>query len=117
MIQVDRASGRTQLSATPSSAESRYEGIAVGVAGKQMLPFVVYPSSAETSGEFREHGGDELIIVHRGTVELQFPDQRVTLNEGDSAYFKGGIPHRFRSIGDVQASMFVVINADDRSTK
>jgi transcriptional regulator with XRE-family HTH domain len=115
MIKVDRASERTRLSPTGSSEVPRYDGIAVGMAGKQMLPFVIYPPTAAAEPVFREHGGDELVVVHRGVVEVQFPDRTVTLEEGDSAYFKGGVPHRFRSVGDSPASIFAIISAADRA--
>ncbi|WP_211241090.1 helix-turn-helix domain-containing protein [Pseudonocardia spinosispora] len=111
LIKVDRASDRISLAPTSSSEGSRYDGIAVGMTDKQMLPFVLYPPTVEIDCVFREHAGDELVIVHRGSVEVQFPDHAVVLGEGDTAYFKGGIPHRFRSVGEVQASMFVVIGA------
>jgi transcriptional regulator with XRE-family HTH domain len=117
LIKVDRASERTPLAATSSPGYSRYDGIAVGMPGKQMLPFVMYPPTEEFESAFREHDGDEIVVVHRGSVEVEFPDRRVTLGEGDSAYFKGGVPHRFRSVGQSPASMFVVISAVGRSAK
>ncbi len=111
LIKVDHACDRTSLAPSASNEGSRYEGIAIGMTAKQMLPFVVYPPTVETDCVFREHAGDELVIVHRRSVELQFPDQTAILEEGDTAYFKGGIPHRFRSIGAKPATMFVVIGA------
>lgn len=117
LIKVDRASERTPLATTNLSGYSRYDGIAVGMTGKQMLPFVMYPPTGEVEPAFREHDGDELVVVHRGSVEVEFPDRSVTLGEGDSAYFKGGVPHRFRSVGQSPAAMFVVISAVGRSAR
>lgn len=108
-ITVDRATERTALAAS----ETRYDGVAVGMVGKQMLPFVLYPPTDETQCVFREHGGDEFVLVQRGVVELLFPDRQERLDVGDSAYFCGGVPHRFRSVGQDQAEVVVVIAAAD----
>lgn len=110
LIKVDRAGERTALSPTASAEGSGYDGLALGMTGKQMLPFVIYPSSEGSRCVFRNHDGDEFVVVHAGRVELTFPDRTVTLEPGDTAYFKGGIPHHFRSLGETEAVLYIVIS-------
>lgn len=110
-IEIDRAAGRQRL-ATPSSTHgSSYDGLAVGMMNKQMTPFVIYPPTT-SSDEFHEHDGDELVMILTGTVEIAFPNRVEQLDTGDSAYFKSGTLHRFRSIGTHEATILVVIGTD-----
>ncbi|MCA1184997.1 MULTISPECIES: cupin domain-containing protein [unclassified Saccharopolyspora] len=79
------------------------------MAGKQMLPFVLHPTATSAQCTFREHDGDEFVLVLRGRVELRFPDRTEVLGTGDSAYFRGGQPHHFRSVDEGPAELLAVI--------
>jgi len=50
----------------------------------------------------------EYKYILTGTVEYQFNDEIITLNEGDSMLFDGRIPHTPRNHGIKNASMLVV---------
>lgn len=108
-IAVYRSSGERKMH-DPFDG-SRYTAVAGSVANKQMLPFLIYPSRRAEQCAFREHVGDEFVVVVSGTVELSFPGRVETLSAGESAYFRGGIPHRFRSPGTDLAEVLIVIAA------
>ncbi|MDN5860014.1 MAG: XRE family transcriptional regulator [Pseudonocardia sp.] len=110
-IEIDRATGRDAGAAATPSDGSTYLGIATGIAGKQMLPFVLYPPADATPCTFRDHDGDEFVVVLSGEVELRFPDRVERLAAGDSAYFRGGVAHYFRSVGPDPAEVLAVIAA------
>jgi len=50
----------------------------------------------------------EYKYVLSGTIEYQFNDERIQLNQGDSMLFDGRIPHTPVNLGDQTASMLVV---------
>jgi transcriptional regulator with XRE-family HTH domain len=107
-IAIDRASDRRAIHS------ERYVALAPAVLGKSMSPFVVRPVGAV--GEPRPiHAGQEFVFVHTGTVEVDYGDQTVTLDAGDSAYFDASVGHNFRSVGDVAAEVVVVADNDPNS--
>lgn len=106
---VVRAAERTPIATTGSAASSVYEGIATELAHKRLLPFIVYPAMDFADSVFKEHDGEELMFVHRGKVEIAFPDRSVQLEAGDSLYFDAQTPHRLRSLGSKPAQVLVVV--------
>lgn len=46
--------------------------------------------------------------MHNGTVELDYGDQTVRLDAGDSAYFDASVSHNFRSLGKAVAEVLIV---------
>lgn len=90
-----------------------FASIAAGVAPKKMLPFMVYPAPDFVASAFKEHAGEEFLFVHQGTIEIEFPQETVQLQTGDSVYFNALIPHRTRSIGAQQAQLLVIVSNDE----
>lgn len=79
--------------------------------GKQMQPFVIAPPTSFSDGpQPHEHAGEEFFLVLAGTIEIEFPGRSETLSLGDAVYFRSGIPHRIRRVGDEPASALVVIS-------
>lgn len=109
-IIVTRASERTPLG---EEARATVQGIASGASAKRMLPFVLYPPPEFVPSAFKEHEGEELLFVHKGTIEMAFPHETVELRTGDSLYFNALIPHMIRSIGKVQAQVLIVVSRED----
>jgi transcriptional regulator with XRE-family HTH domain len=100
-IAIDRAGDRRDIDG------ERYVALAPAVLGKSMSPFVVRPVVAVDEPR-PVHPGQEFVFVHIGTVELDYGDQTVTLDAGDSAYFDASVGHDFRSVGNVAAEVLVV---------
>ncbi len=110
LISVVRADERTPVAPAAGPGAAEYEGIATGVGGKAMAPFMMYPPPAPEDTSFKSHPGEEFFFVHEGEVELVFPDRTVVLGPGDSVYFKAEVPHRSRSLGERRAAVLVVIH-------
>lgn len=105
MITVDRARDRG------APAGGRYHALATPLLGKSMSPFVVRPMQIASDDPHPEHPGQEFVFVHAGSVELEYGDQTITLDAGDSAYFHATVDHKLRSIGPGPAEVVVVTNA------
>ncbi|MER7756461.1 XRE family transcriptional regulator [Kitasatospora sp. NPDC097643] len=115
LVTVVRADERTPLTAATEVGEEgreapRYEGIATGLPGKRMAPFVMYPPTGRGPAPFKSHAGEEFLFVHAGSAELEFPERTVQLGPGDSVYFNAALPHRCRSTGAEPAVVLVVIH-------
>lgn len=60
-------------------------------------------------GEYFVHAEDEFIHVVDGVVEVDMAEQGVSvLRQGDSLYYVGGTPHRWRSLAPGGYRLFVV---------
>ncbi|MFF7936862.1 cupin domain-containing protein [Streptomyces sp. NPDC007940] len=65
---------------------------------------VEYTGVGERFDEYFDHPGDEFVYVVAGEIEidLQTADgpRLHVLGPGDSIYYRGGTPHRWRAVGD-----------------
>ncbi|MEU3571428.1 XRE family transcriptional regulator [Kitasatospora sp. NPDC036755] len=112
LVTVVRAGERTPIGPGTDPGASHYEGIATGLSGKRMVPFVMYPPTAPSDPPFKSHLGEEFFFVHAGSAVLEFPGRSVELGPGDSVYFNSALPHRCRSTGPEPAEILVVIHDD-----
>ena len=108
-IVLTRAGERTSLG-HGGQEHAAAQGIAAGGMAKRMLPFIIFPPAEFVGAAYKEHEGEELLFVHRGRVEVAFPNETLELGEGDSLYFNALIPHKTRTIGEVQAEVLVVVS-------
>lgn len=86
-----------------------YEMIGAGKQFRTLEPFIMTPPQSYRDDQFFEHPGEELVFVLSGTVEVEFPNRKVQLREGDTIYFDSHIPHRSRSLGRKLAKALVVV--------
>jgi transcriptional regulator with XRE-family HTH domain len=110
-VTVTRAGERQALTAADEPG-TRYEGIALQAGTKSMTPFMLRPPLDADGAAFRDHPGEEFLFVHAGRVELILPSGSVTLEPGDSAYFRATTPHKVRSVGPERAALLLLV-ADD----
>ncbi|MCR5979264.1 helix-turn-helix domain-containing protein [Gordonia jinghuaiqii] len=73
---------------------------------------VFYPQEQSLSrrdyGEHFQHEQDEWLHVVAGDIEVDLGGRFVELHKGDSLYYAGGIPHRWRLVGSDTAHLIVV---------
>lgn len=68
-----------------------------------------------SSDELRSHsaGGlttvDECFVVLEGTVEFYLDEDVYILEQGDSAYFQGNVPHRFCALGNQELVLLFAV--------
>ncbi|CAN5141117.1 XRE family transcriptional regulator [soil metagenome] len=68
-----------------------------------------FRGSNQEPGDFFVHDEDEFIHVVEGSMEVDLGDQGVSvLVEGDSLYYVGGTPHRWRALEPGGYRLFVV---------
>lgn len=94
----------------PKQSGYRYFSLANPVINQHMEPFWVrFESRAESSGTFYQHPGEEFLYVHEGRLEFKTEGDSIVLTPGDSLYFKSGIPHMVRNVGEDPAYAVAVI--------
>ena len=90
----------------------RYEAISPGVTHALFEAFVMQPPPGGAGRASFEHGGEEMIFVLKGKIEMSLPNQRVVLEPGDCIVFNGRLPHSSLSIGKQQAEALVIVTND-----
>ena len=87
---IVRADAGTELPAPGGSAR-----LLVGTAAR-FHPMVYVGSNLEFE-EYYQHSEDEFVHVIAGLIEVDLGDRRLDLAPGDSLYYLGGTPHRWRN--------------------
>lgn len=90
----------------------RYEAISPGVTHGLFEAFVMQPPFGGAARTSFEHGGEEMIFVLKGRIEMSLPNQKVMLEPGDCIVFSGRLPHSSLSIGKQQAEALVIVTND-----
>lgn len=77
--------------------------------GHRIVAFVMTPSEEGGNGHpMSHHLGEELLLVLKGSINLQLAQRHEILNTGDSAHFTASIPHKITPYGDEAASVLLV---------
>lgn len=111
----DPAAARICIERAPSGAAERHHPIAAAMLGKTMSPFLVRPGRQFTTHPHASHPGQELIFVHRGSVELSYDGDIVALDTGDSAYLDASLPHKLRQTSSDTPVVVVVAHDGPRT--
>ena len=87
-----------------------YEAIAPSLAPGNFEAFIMHPplTLAPTRPKV-SHGGQEMIFVLKGRVEVRFPHTSARLSAGDTIVFHGQLPHTIISLGRGGAETLVII--------
>jgi len=76
----------------------------------QIQMLLVESEPGTSSGDVRfEHDGEACCFVLNGKMETDVGDEKFVLEEGDSLYFSGEIPHCWKNIGDTKLTLLVVV--------
>jgi transcriptional regulator with XRE-family HTH domain len=110
-ISLVRRAERPSFMRGGSASGYDYEMLAPGKRFKTMEPFIMRPPLKFQDDRRFEHGGQEIIFVLSGAIELNFGDHSYKLNSGDCVYFDSHIPHRSRSLNGKVAQALVVVTA------
>ncbi|WP_092223697.1 helix-turn-helix domain-containing protein [Desulforhopalus singaporensis] len=79
---------------------------------KKMQPIltVIEPGGDSNNEEKIVHpvGSEEFLMVVKGEIEFEVAGETYIMEEGDSFYFNGNTPHRWRNSGDETAEVLFV---------
>jgi transcriptional regulator with XRE-family HTH domain len=108
-ISVVRRNERPSFMRGGSSSGYDYEMLAAGKRFKTMEPFIMRPPLVFQDNRRFEHGGQEMIFVLSGRMEVDFGNDVYRLDKGDCIYFDAHVPHRSRSLSRTVAEALVVV--------
>jgi transcriptional regulator with XRE-family HTH domain len=110
-ISVVRSDERRSFMRGGSASGYDYEMLAPGKQFKTMEPFIMRPPLKFQDDRRFNHGGQEIIFVLSGQIEIDFGRSQYKLSKGDCAYFDAHVPHRSRSLNGKIAEALVVVMA------
>lgn len=78
----------------------KYHALAAGFVGRKADPFIVTvePAREDKPIPLNSHNGQEFNYVLEGRMLLVLGAHELTLNEGDSLYFDGTLPHGMKAL-------------------
>lgn len=104
---VTRASNRVPLASEVRNAD--FSSLASGIPGQRFMPVLSTLKSGSTSGDdYITHRGEEFFLVVKGALNVELNGETVHLDEGDSLYFKGNTPYRWRNAAERETEILIV---------
>lgn len=79
----------------------------------QIEPVVVHVLKDPIRNKLFTHKEDEFIYILSGEIELSHGGETHHLDEGDSAYFKGTVPHVFLPVNRQEAKVLTIFISSD----
>jgi transcriptional regulator with XRE-family HTH domain len=105
------AKSRRMLAPTSEKGSNPFAALSKSCENNKIESFIIFPSSEFGPDGYNHHGGEEVLFVLRGKVEVNFSDRSVAISQGDYLQFPGHLKHQIRRIG-LSAEVLVVIALD-----
>ena len=105
---VVRKGERLPLERDRPASRIRYNALAHKRRDKVMEPFLLEIPSGIARSRRLAHEGEEFIMVLNGSIDYEYGDERVRLDEGDCMYADGSVEHTLNNPDDGIAEVLVV---------
>ncbi|HEY0218181.1 MAG TPA: XRE family transcriptional regulator [Afipia sp.] len=110
-ISIVRSNERPSFMRAGGGVGYNYEMLAPGKKFKAMEPYIMRPPLKFENDRRFNHGGQEVIFILTGRIEIEYGGALYELEKGDCAYFDAHMPHRSRSLnGKIAEALVVVTN-------
>ena len=106
-LQITKRTARQTISGNNEVGYS-YETLANPSSSSRIEPTIVHVLEEPITNERFTHNEDEFIYVLLGEIQLSYGEELHHLEEGDSAYFKGTVPHVFLPINQKEAKVLTI---------
>ncbi len=104
---VTRADGRERPAAQGSGVD--FQSLATGVPGQRFVPMIAILAPGATSGDDPvNRDADDFLFVMRGMLDVESNGTTIRLGEGDSLYFRGNTPYRWRNAAAGETQIILV---------
>lgn len=107
---LTRSEHRVRLASEIRNAD--FLSLASGIPGQRFKPMLSVLKPGTTSGEdYFSSRGDEFFLVLKGTLDVDLNGETIRIEEGDSLYFRGNTPYRWRNAADLETHFLIVTAA------
>ncbi len=104
---VTRAEGRERPAAPGNGTD--FQSLATGVPGQRFVPMLGVLAPGATSGDDPvNRNADDFLFVMRGMLDVESNGTTIRLGEGDSLYFRGNTPYRWRNAAAEETQVILV---------
>ena len=104
---LTRADRRERLASEIRNAD--FQSLAPGVPERRFHPMLSVLRAGATSGEdYINRQGDDFFFVMKGSLQVELDGTTLRLSEGDSLYFRGNTPYRWKNAADGETHLVVV---------
>ncbi|MFT4193919.1 helix-turn-helix domain-containing protein [Ottowia sp.] len=110
-VKITRADETAPRFAADEPMEHRFAPLLHGGSVGSFEAFVVYPGPSSGSTQ-AQHGGQEMLYVLAGTIDVSFADRTERLRAGDCIHFPGHLEHRIARVGRARAKALLVLSND-----
>lgn len=107
-IKVSRANQLTDLAEAHEPALHHFVPLLHGKGVHAFETFLVYPG-LEAGEAQAQHGGQEMLYVLSGVVDVMFQNHTVHITKGDCIHFPGYLQHRMCRVGRAKAMVLLVL--------
>ncbi len=98
---------RSGQKASPVAGFAQGTARALASGPRPFLPLLVTAEGARDGKPF-VHAEDEFMMVIKGSIVLELDGELLALGQGESAYYKGGVVHRWWSDDGAECELLVV---------
>ncbi len=107
---VTRTGTRERLAMDIRNVEFR--GLAAGVPGQRFHPkWSILKPGASSGEDLVNHPSDDFFFVIRGALDMEINGTSVRLEEGDSIYFRGNTPYRWKTDPEGEDTHILLVTA------
>ncbi|MBN1828079.1 MAG: helix-turn-helix transcriptional regulator [Deltaproteobacteria bacterium] len=92
-IFVTRKDSRLLVAGLGTSYGYSYESLAADYINRHIEPYILTLTARSETKFLFQHDSEELLFVIKGRMKFKHGDQKYILDEGDSVFFDGKIPH------------------------
>lgn len=108
-IKVTRGEQLTELSEAHEPALHQFVPLLHGETVSSFEAFLIYPG-LDAGQTQAQHGGQEMLFILAGTVDVVFQNHTVRVSTGDCIHFPGYLQHRLCRVGRAKAKALLVLS-------
>jgi transcriptional regulator with XRE-family HTH domain len=64
---------------------------------------------SQSSGVLKGHRGEECLLVLQGVMQIELPDEKHLLSQGDTIIYDGRVPHKASNVGEEELVFLSVV--------
>ncbi len=102
--------GRSYIELESKNSRVKLESLGTGLPNQDMEPLIaIFEKGASSGNKIITHKGNELVYCLEGEMEFEIDGETYLLQPGDSLFFNGSRPHKWRNASRKQTKVLAVM--------